>query len=41
MKGWLRLSAGLAYRLIGSSDGMEERLRGLSGSFAVQIGGGS
>jgi hypothetical protein len=38
---WLRVSAGIGYRLIGAASGFEDRLRGISGSVAVQFVGGS
>lgn len=35
---WLRLGAGVGYRLIAGADGLEGRLRGVSGTVSVQIG---
>src|SRR5207247_2100283 len=35
----LRLDAGVGYRLIDGGDGLDRRLRGISGSVALQIGG--
>ena len=37
----LRLTAGVGYRLIGGARSADDRLRGVSGSLALQIGGGS
>jgi len=37
----LRLTGGIGYRLIGAEDRDDSRLRGVSGSVAFQIGGGS
>jgi hypothetical protein len=34
---WLRIDAGIGYRLIGAAGGLDDRLRGLSGSFSVQL----
>ena len=40
LKEWLRLDAGVGYRLTaGAREGLDERLRGVSGTFALQIGG--
>ncbi len=36
---WVRLDAGVGYRLIGSSPLLGDQLRGVSGSLALQIGG--
>jgi hypothetical protein len=36
---WLRLDAGVGYRLIGGADLLNEDLRGISGSIALQLGG--
>ena len=36
-----RLTGGVGYRLIGGARGLNDRLRGVSGSVALQIGGGS
>lgn len=36
---WMRLDAGVGYRLIGGADLLGDDLRGISGSIAVQIGG--
>ena len=38
---WLRLNGGVGYRLIGSGDGLGDRLRGATGSLAFQFGSGS
>jgi hypothetical protein len=38
---WLRLNSGVGYRVIGGAGGVEDRLRGTTGSFALQFGGGS
>jgi hypothetical protein len=35
---WLRLGAGVSYRLLGGARGFEDRLRGVSGTVSVQIG---
>jgi hypothetical protein len=37
--GWMRLDAGVGYRLIGTSDLLEDQLRGVSGSIGLQFGG--
>ena len=37
---WLRLSGGVGYRVIGSAEGLEDRLRGTTGNLALQFGGG-
>ena len=37
----LRLAGGVGYRLIGGARGTNDRLRGVTGSVALQIGGGS
>jgi hypothetical protein len=37
----LRLAGGVGYRLIGGARGTDDRLRGVTGSVALQIGGGS
>jgi hypothetical protein len=37
----LRLTGGLGYRAIGDANGMENRLRGVSGGIALEIGGTS
>lgn len=37
----LRLAGGVGYRLIGGARGADDRLRGVTGSLALQIGGGS
>jgi len=40
LKHWLRLDAGVGYRFTaGARADLDERLRGVSGSFALQIGG--
>ena len=36
---WLHLDAGIGYRLIGGADLLNEDLRGISGSIALQLGG--
>jgi hypothetical protein len=36
---WMRLDAGVGYRLIGASDLLEDQLRGVSGSIGLQFGG--
>ena len=36
---WLRLDAGVGYRLIGGADLLRDDLRGVSGSLALQLGG--
>lgn len=36
---WMRLDAGVGYRLIGASDLLEDELRGVSGSVGLQFGG--
>jgi hypothetical protein len=41
LAGWLRLGAGVGYRLIGSANQLNDRLRGVSGTVSLQIGGGS
>jgi hypothetical protein len=38
MTGWMRLDAGVGYRLIGGADLLGDQLRGVSGSIAVQFG---
>jgi hypothetical protein len=35
---WLRLGAGVSYRLLGGAGGLDSRLRGVSGTVSVQIG---
>jgi hypothetical protein len=37
----LRLTGGVGYRLIGGARGTDDRLRGVTGSLGLQIGGGS
>ena len=37
----LRLTAGVGYRLIGGARSADDRLRGVSGGVALQIGGGA
>jgi hypothetical protein len=37
---WLRIDAGVGYRLIGAAGGLDDRLRGVSGSVSVQLFGG-
>lgn len=36
-----RLTAGIGYRLVGADRNLDDRLRGVTGSVALQIGGGS
>ena len=36
---WMRLEAGVGYRLIGGADLLDDALRGISGSIALQFGG--
>jgi hypothetical protein len=36
---WLRVDAGVGYQLIGGADLLNEDLRGISGSIALQLGG--
>ena len=36
---WMRLNAGVGYRLIGGTSLLEDRLNGVSGTIAVQFGG--
>ena len=36
---WMRLAAGVGYRLIGGADLLDDDLRGISGSIALQFGG--
>ena len=36
---WMRLDAGVGYRIIGASDLLGDELRGVSGSIALQFGG--
>ena len=38
---WCRLNAGVGYRLVGAANDIDDRLRGASGTIAVQFGGGS
>jgi hypothetical protein len=38
-KDWLRINAGVGYRLIAAEDRTQDRIRGVSASFAVQLGG--
>lgn len=38
---WLRLTGGLGYRAIGDANGMENRLRGVSGGISLELGGTS
>jgi hypothetical protein len=38
---WLRCSAGVGYRVIGSAQGVEDRLRGVTGTVSIRFGGGS
>jgi hypothetical protein len=37
--GWMRLDAGVGYRVIGASNALGDQLRGGSGSLGVQFGG--
>jgi hypothetical protein len=37
--GWMRVDAGVGYRLIGASDLLGDEFRGTSGSIAIQFGG--
>jgi hypothetical protein len=37
----LRLTGGIGYRLIGASHDVDDRVRGITGSIGLQIGGGS
>jgi hypothetical protein len=37
---WMRTDAGVGYRLIGGTSLLDDRLRGVSGTIAVQFGGG-
>jgi hypothetical protein len=37
---WMRVNAGVGYRLIGGTSLLEDRLRGISGTVAVLFGGG-
>jgi hypothetical protein len=39
MAPWLRLTAGVGYRVVGATDLLSDQLRGPSGSVAVQFGG--
>lgn len=39
VKDWLRVNAGVGYRFIDTEASVEDRLRGVSGGFALQIGG--
>ena len=41
LTGRLRLTGGVGYRLVGGARGTDDRLRGVTGSVALQIGGGS
>ena len=38
---WCRLNAGVGYRLVGAANDLDDRLRGVSGTIAVQLGGGT
>ena len=38
---WMRINAGVGYRLIGGTSLLEDRLQGVSGTVAIQFGGGS
>lgn len=37
---WMRINAGVGYRLVGGASFIDDRLRGVSGTLAVQFGGG-
>ena len=37
---WMRIDAGVGYRLIGGTSLLDDRLHGVSGTIAVQFGGG-
>jgi hypothetical protein len=37
---WLRINVGVGYRVVGGSDALDDELRGVSGTVAVQFGGG-
>jgi hypothetical protein len=39
LTGWLRVGAGVGYRLIGGAHQLNDRLRGVSGSLSFQVGG--
>lgn len=38
---WMRINAGVGYRLIGGTSLLDDRLHGVSGTVAIQFGGGS
>jgi hypothetical protein len=38
--GWCRINVGVGYRLVGGASLLDDRLRGVSGTVAVQFGGG-
>jgi hypothetical protein len=38
---WCRINAGVGYRLVGASNDFDDRLTGVSGTIAVQFGGGT
>jgi len=40
LSGWCRLNVGVGYRLIGGASMIDDQLRGVSGTIAVQFGGG-
>lgn len=40
LTGWCRINLGVGYRIIGGAPMIEDRLRGVSGTLAVQFGGG-
>jgi hypothetical protein len=40
VSGWCRITVGAGYRLIGGASAIDDRLRGVSGTIAVQFGGG-
>ena len=37
---WMRLNAGVGYRIVAGADSFDDRLRGVTGSIALQFGGG-
>jgi hypothetical protein len=40
LTGWMRLDAGVSYRLISGASLLDDRLGGVSGTIAVRFGGG-
>jgi hypothetical protein len=38
---WLRLVGGVGYRVVAADHDFDDRLRGITGSLAIQFGGGS